>query len=224
MLTELRDGIWWVDLGSVNAYLVDDGGTLTLVDAGPPWRAGAVLEALVEANYALTDLDRVLLTHYDVDHVAALSRLGGLDVEIYAGAGDAGLVAGDQTPEWRTRKVALQLLTAPLVRAPSADTHPVTDGDTVGSFTVYETPGHTDGHVAYVSETLEAAFVGDLVRESDGELEPSPWFISTDTDQVAASIRRLADRAPGFEVLGMGHGVPFERNGREHLAAVAATL
>ncbi|MFB6150166.1 MAG: MBL fold metallo-hydrolase [Haloarculaceae archaeon] len=221
MPTELRDGVWWLDLGGVNAYLVDDGGTVTLVDAGPPWRAGAVLDGVVEAGFALSSLERVLVTHYDADHVAGLARLGGLDATVYAGRDDAALVAGDARPGWGSLKGASQRLMAPLVGDPAVDVHPVGDGDTVGSFTVYGTPGHTPGHVAFVSERLEAGFLGDLVRESDGDLEPSPWFLSADADRVAESIRDLAGRAPPFEVLGVGHGVPFKRDGKARLDALA---
>jgi glyoxylase-like metal-dependent hydrolase (beta-lactamase superfamily II) len=224
MVTALREGIWWLDLGGVNAYLVDDGGEVTLVDAGPPWQAGAILDALVDAGFVLTDLDRVLVTHYDADHVAGLSRLGGLDVEVYAGRGDAGLVTGSDSPDLATRKGFTQALMAPLVRDSPVAVRPLDDGDTVGSFTVYETPGHTPGHVAYVSDALDAAFVGDLVRESNGQLTPSPWFISDDTERVRESIRSLSARTPGFSVLGMGHGVPFEQGGTERLDDLATRV
>jgi len=224
MVTALGDGIWWLDLGGVNAYLVDDGGEVTLIDAGPPWRAGAILDGLVDAGFALTDLDRVLVTHYDADHVAGLSRLGGLDVAVYAGRADAGLVTGSDSPDVRTWKGFTQAVMAPLVRDSPVEVRPLDDGDTVGSFTVYETPGHTPGHVAYVSEALDAAFVGDLVRESDGRLAPSPWVISDDTDRMRESIRSLSARSPAFSVLGMGHGVPFERGGKERLDDLAARL
>jgi len=224
MVTRLREGIWWLDLGGVNAYLVDDGGAVTLIDAGPPWRAGAILDGLVDAGFVLTDLDRVLVTHYDADHVAGLSRLGGLDVEVYAGRRDAGLVSGSESPDLGSRKGFTQGLMAPLVRDSPVAVRAIDDGDTVGSFTVYETPGHTPGHVAYVSEDLDAAFVGDLLRESDGRLTPSPWFLSDDTDAVRESIRSLSARGPEFSVLGMGHGVPFERGGSGRLDDLAARV
>jgi glyoxylase-like metal-dependent hydrolase (beta-lactamase superfamily II) len=224
MLTALGERIWWLDLGGVNAYLVDDGGEVTLVDAGPPWRSGAVLDALVEADYALTDLDRVLITHYDADHVAGLAKLGGFDIEVYAGRADAPFVAGCESPSMDSWKGFTQALMSPLVGSCPHEVTPVDDGDRVGSFTVYETPGHTPGHVAYVSESLDVAFLGDLVRESNGRLELAPRVISRDTDEMAASVRSLAGRAPEFAIAGAGHGVPFERGGSRRLRELADRL
>jgi len=224
MVRELRSGVWWLDLGGVNAYLVDDDGTLTLVDAGFPWHGDDVVDGVVEAGYTLADLDRVLVTHYDLNHVGGLDRLSGLDVPVYAGRADAPLVAGDRSPRPTSFKSATQRAMGLLAPSHCLEVRPVVDGDSVGSFTVYETPGHTDGHVAYVSETLETALLGDLVRESGGDLAASPWFISEDADRVRRSVRDLADRAPPFEVAAVGHGVPFERRGKERLDELAATL
>ncbi|WP_415381552.1 MBL fold metallo-hydrolase [Halosimplex sp. TS25] len=222
MVTQLREGVWWIDLRGVNAYLVDDGGDLTLVDAGMPWQGGELVDAVVEAGFALDDLDRVLLTHYDVDHVGGLSRLDGLDVSIYAGRHDAPLVTGRGTPPFSIPKGALQRLLGPLYTPPNNGVIPLADGDEIGSFTVYETPGHTSGHVSYVSEELGVALLGDLVSESDGRLDPMPWIVTDDAGQVRESVRRLATDAPAFDVAAVGHGVPFDRGGRARFDKLAA--
>lgn len=224
MLTQLRENVWWLDLRGVNAYLVDDGGTLTLVDAGPPWQSGAVLDGVVEAGYALDDLDRVLLTHYDVDHVGGLSRLAGLGVEAFAGRPDAGLVSGSASPDVGTWKGLFHAVTGATVSDSPVPVHPLDDGDRVGSFTVYATPGHTRGHVAYVSEALETAVLGDMVRESGGRLVVPPWYLNDGTDAARESVVTFAERCPPFEVAAVGHGVPFERGGSDRLAELAERL
>jgi|GEM_PF-258236 len=224
MVTRLSEDAWWIELGGVNAYLVDDEGALTLVDAGMPWHASAVLDAVVEAGFALRDLDRVLVTHYDLDHVGGLARFDGLDLTIYAGRHDAPLVSGRESPPFSVPKGAFQRLVGPLVTPPATEVVPLTDGDTVGSFTVYETPGHTPGHVAYVSEDLGIAALGDLVSESDGGLEPTAWFMTDDTAAARESVGRLADAAPAFDIAAVGHGVPFERRGDDRLADLAERL
>ena len=224
MVTRLRDGVWWIDLRGVNAYLVDDDGDLTLVDAGMPWQAGDVVDAVVEAGFVLDDLDRVLVTHYDPDHVGGLSRLDGLDITIYVGQTDAPLVTGRERPSRSTPKALLQRLFDRFYTPPKNEVVPLTDGDRIGSFTVHETPGHTPGHAAYYSGTLGVAILGDLVRESDGRLVPSPWYLSVDTGAVRESIHRFADAAGDFEAAAIGHGVPFERAGRDRLDELTAVV
>jgi glyoxylase-like metal-dependent hydrolase (beta-lactamase superfamily II) len=225
MVTRLRDGVWRIDCGSVNAYLADDPGSdgdgaaggLTLVDAGTPRDADTIRSAVADAGFSLDDIERVLVTHFDLDHVGALAALD-LDAEVYMGAGDVGFYVGGEKPPFGNRKGALQRLTRPFLSEPRGAVTGLADGDTVGSFTVYHTPGHTPGHVAYVSEALSVAFVGDLVMESDGRLEASPWYLSYDTDRVRESIHYLADAEPPVEVVAMGHGTPFVRDGAVRLA------
>jgi len=169
-------------------------------------------------------VDRILLTHYDVDHAGGLSAFDGVDLTIYAGTADRPLVTRERAPPLSNHKGLIQRLGRPFVPAPANPVETVADGDTVGSFTVHHTPGHTPGHVCYVSESLSVALLGDLLRESGGRLKPSPWLVSYDTDDVASSIRSLADDAPDFGAAGMGHGVPFSTGGSDRLSAVADTL
>ncbi|MBX0287549.1 MBL fold metallo-hydrolase [Halomicroarcula sp. F28] len=223
MVTPLANDVWWYDLSGTNAFLVDDD-TLTLVDAGMGFHASELIGGLRAAGFELRDLDRILLTHFDMDHVGGLGAFDGTEVTIHVGAADAPLVTGERKPPLSNHKGLIQRLGGPLVSAPDNPVEPVEDGDTVGTFTVYETPGHTPGHVCYVSESLSTAFLGDLVRESGGRLEPSPWVVSYDTAAVERSLRSLVERAPAFEVAAMGHGVPFKREGSRRLADVVTRL
>lgn len=223
MLTRVSDDVWWADLRGVNAYLVDDG-ALTLVDAGMPRQGRRIVGELSAAGFGPGEVDRILVTHYDFDHVGGLAAFDGLDATIYVGVADAPLVTGERRPDWRNRKGLFQRVTAPLVTPPRNPVVPVGEGDTVGSFTVHETPGHTDGHVAYVSERLSVGLLGDLVSESDGRLVTPPRFLCRDLDRVRRSVVKLTERAPDFEVAGVGHGIPFNRGGKDRLEDLARSL
>jgi len=221
MSNELREGVWWIDCGGVNAYLVDDGGTLTLVDAGLPWHRGSVQQAVADVAGSIAAVDRVLLTHYDLDHIGALGRLDALDAPVYVGRADYPYLVGERSPPWRNHKGALQRAMGWLADAPESPVEIADDGDDIGSFTAHHAPGHTPGHTVYASEALSVAFLGDLVRESDGAFDPSPYVISYDTDEVRASIRRLAEELPSFEAGCPGHGVPFREKGRQRFSECA---
>ncbi|MFC7068050.1 MBL fold metallo-hydrolase [Halobaculum lipolyticum] len=239
----LPEGLWRVDGSASNTFLVRDGaarraassrtesddgdGTdapLYLVDAGVPGDAGAIRAAVSNAGYDLGDVDGVLLTHYDYDHVGSLANLPELDCPVYAAEPDASFLDGTETPELTPHKAFIQRVGGVFTDRPDLPVERVADGDTVGSFTAYHTPGHGPGHLAWISADRGVAFLGDLVREDAGELEPSTWLISYDTGAVRDSVRDLDDRAPDFATACVGHGDPITPGGREALASLAASL
>lgn len=225
MVRELSPGVWQFDLRGVNAYLVEDDDGPTLVDAGTPLDVDDIRIGLAEAGYEPSDIECVLLTHYDLDHVGGLAGLTPeLDAPVYAHRYDAEILTGERSPPISNHKGALQRLLGLIVTRPPLDVHTVEDGEEIGAFTAYHTPGHTPGHVAYVNEEEEVALLGDLVAAADGELEPSGWAMSYDTDAVRESIRDLAQRAPDFEVACVGHGEPLSSGGDHALRALANEL
>jgi glyoxylase-like metal-dependent hydrolase (beta-lactamase superfamily II) len=214
-----------LELRGVNAYLVDDEGSLTLVDAGTPWDTARVRRMLDRAGLAASDVDRVLLTHYDLDHVGTLASLDlRSDVPVYAADPDASYLERTSTPPLSNHKGVLQRLLGRLVTAPPNEIRRVADGEEVGGFTAYRTPGHTPGHVAYHHAGHETALLGDLVRESGGALEASPSVICYDGAENAESVRAFADRVPAFEVACVGHGDPLRSDGYGALRRLADRL
>lgn len=209
MLERLADGVWQVDLLGVNAYVVDDGGDATLIDAGLPWQAGAVSTALRTAANGPESIERVLVTHYDIDHVGGLGRIAGLDASVYAGKPDVDYLRGTGTPPVRRRKGLFQRATGLAVKRPHGQVVTVADGDTVGGFACYHTPGHTAGHFSYVHAERSVALLGDVVRTTDGRFAPAPALLSDDGAAVRRSIRDLVARAPAFDVGAPGHGSPI---------------
>lgn len=223
MVLELTENAWQVDFPGVNAYLLDDDGTLTLVDGGTPWGVSKLAREIEETEYALTDIERILLTHYDIDHVGGLVRLG-IDAPVYVGMPDGAFLTGRKQPPLTNPKGILQRVLGPFMRGHDLSIEAVEDGDEIGSFTAYHTPGHTPGHMAYLSESLSLGFVGDLIIEREGELVPSPWYLSYDAKRVTESIRDLADRQPAIETIGFGHGVPFLKDGSVRLAELSQSM
>ncbi|GKZ15917.1 MBL fold metallo-hydrolase [Haladaptatus sp. T7] len=226
MARQLAPGVWMLELAvpvvGANAFLVDDG-EVTLVDAGLP-RFGLRRE-LREAGYDAADIDRVLLTHYDIDHVGGLRDLPALDAPVFVGERDADLLAGRYDPPLFHHKGAFHRFARRLVSIPSRfDVRPVGHGARIGEFTAYHTPGHNPGHTAYVHDGLGVGFLGDLVWERDGTLTPPEWWDSYDTGEIRRSIRAFAGSIPPLDLLCMGHGTPILRGGSDALASLARRL
>jgi glyoxylase-like metal-dependent hydrolase (beta-lactamase superfamily II) len=229
MATRLSAHVWWCDFQGVNAYLFRKEGSLTLVDAGMTWHAGRLERAVAavadnpSADTPLAAVDHVVLTHYDIDHVGALSRLDGLDATVFAGSPDASFLTRTERPPWN-RKGTIQRALDVLRTTPDVTVETLADGDTVDGLTAYATPGHSPGHMVYVSERHSVAFLGDLVRTVDGEFQRVPTVFQYDRVQADQSLREFVTRAPPFEIACPGHGTPIASDGRSRLRAFAETL
>ena len=224
MVTRLGESVWWVDLLGTNAYVVDDEGVLTLVDAGLPWSGRTIGAALSTVGDAIGDVERVLITHYDIDHVGCLGHLDALDATVYVGRDDAPFFLRERRPALSSQKGLFQRAVDWWRALPDLPVERVDDGDTIGSFTAYHAPGHTSGHTVYASEVHSAAFLGDLVVESGGEFAPAPRFLCQDYEQNLETIREVTARLPPFEIAAQGHGIPFVEGGDRRLAACAERL
>ncbi|MFB6283360.1 MAG: MBL fold metallo-hydrolase [Halobacteria archaeon] len=227
MAVKLGEDLWWLEIKAlpfwrINTYLIDDGGTLTLVDSGVPWNTRQLKKQIEATGYKVNEIDRVLLTHYDLDHFGGLIRLDELEPsEVYAGEPDAGYLKGDKKPKILHHKGAFHRAIAPFI--PDIEVTSVEEDDEIGGFTVHETPGHNPGHLAYIHEFGNVGFLGDLVWESGGRLTPPIWADSYNMDTLHESIIRLSSRVGEFNWICMGHGNPLE-NGSSKLERLAADL
>lgn len=221
MVEKVADGVWHIDCQTrdkPNVYLVDDD-ELTLVDAGWPADAETIRDGISTAGFDLGDVGRVLLTHYDIDHVGSLGRLTpDLDAPLFVHHWDAPYVAGEQLPPWTARHgiEAIHRLLYRRLDLPALPVHRVDDSDTVGGFEVSHTPGHTPGHVAYVHDGHDAVFLGDLAVGWGDSLRVADRITSYDRSEAKASARKLLARITEFEHACPGHG-PTVTDGYETL-------
>jgi glyoxylase-like metal-dependent hydrolase (beta-lactamase superfamily II) len=86
------------------------------------------------------------------------------------------------------------------------------EGDEVGGFTVLETPGHTEGHVAYWRESDRALILGDVLFGLNPltglrQLREPPDFFTESPPTNRDSARKLAALEPA--VVCFGHGPPL---------------
>ncbi|GAB3271785.1 MBL fold metallo-hydrolase [Sinomonas notoginsengisoli] len=142
-----------------NTYAVRAGMSTAVIDPGMALNAGRIIEELRAAGL-LASVTHILVTHHDFDHVGAAPRLQdetGAVVRI--GAADAEVLAGRRSPgTWPRRLMA---------RVPAPRLRGVVEG-IVGTEEVFPgvrsvpTPGHTDGHMAFLAG--EVLFAGDAIR------------------------------------------------------------
>jgi glyoxylase-like metal-dependent hydrolase (beta-lactamase superfamily II) len=143
----------------------------------------------------------IFVTHADVDHIAGVADLAsGTGAEVWAPEGEL-----DAMREGRTRGGAYVAAYEP--------EHAVKGGDEIAAaglrFDVVDVPGHSAGHVAFVTEGT--IFSGDLLfAGSVGRVD----LAGGDWETLLASVRRLVDRYGRDAVVYPGHG-PATTLGRE---------
>jgi glyoxylase-like metal-dependent hydrolase (beta-lactamase superfamily II) len=162
----------------VNWFLVEDGGSVTVVDAGLATYRPQLEEGLRLLGRKPADVAAVVLTHPHGDHVGVAEALRTeLGVPVYVHAEDADL-APRRTPFGKTetslvpylRYPAAWRLLAHFLRggAPQKVGEPTTFGadvtlDVPGRPLAIHTPGHTPGHVVFHFADRGVLFLGDLI-------------------------------------------------------------
>ena len=196
---------------AINVYLLGD----VLVDAGTRWQAGSILRQLRGLK-----LESHALTHVHPDHQGASHAVcTALGIPLWCGEADAAAMELPGEMVSRLPKHWLPRTMGPLFAGPP---HPVSrrlkEGDTVGTFSVIETPGHTAGHISFWRQTDGVLVMGDVLANmlfplglAPGLREPPPYF-SCDPAQNRRSARRLMELEP--KLVCFGHGPPLRETGR----------
>lgn len=189
---------------SVNAYLVNTGSKLILVDTGAATLFGPGLGQLVgnlkAAGYTPEQVDAVLITHFHGDHVGGLASGEGKQVfpnaTVYAAKAEADFwLSPEQTakaPEamqgfFKMAQVSLK----PYVEANRLKTF-TGDVELVPGVKAVATPTHTPGHTSYLFESQGQSMLvlGDLIHFSTVQFALPGVSIDFDGDQKHAIATR----------------------------------
>ena len=221
---------------SVNAYLINTGSKLILIDSGAGAlfgpTLGKLLSNLVASGYKPADIDEIYITHLHPDHVGGLMQDGKL-------AFPNAIIRADE------RESAYWLSESNLAKAPegnkgffqgaTASLKPYIDAHHYQSFTTngvltpgissYSSYGHTEGHTSYVVESHGKKMIvaGDLIHVSAVQFEHPKVTIGFDSTPKAAMESRFHvfdEAAKEGDLVAAAH-IPFP--GLGHLRVVGKT-
>src|SRR5450830_1089395 len=218
---------------SVNAYLINTGSKLILVDGGAGALFGPTLGKML-ANLTASDVDEIYITHMHPDHVGGLMQDGKL-------AFPNAIVRADE------RESAYWLSEANLAKAPegskgffqgaSASLKPYVDahhfqpfknnGELVPGITSYSSYGHTEGHTSYVVEShgKKMIIAGDLIHVGAVQFDHPQVTIGFDTTPKAAMESRFRifdEAAKEGDIVAAAH-IPFPGLGHIRVVGKGAT-
>src|SRR5262245_1808802 len=205
---ELAPGLRRLGDGLVNSYLVEEGGVITIVDAGMAGQYADLERELAAMGRSKADIRAIVLTHGDTDHVGYANRLRQeLGIPVYVGAADAPRARGEiskPSSGWGPIKIGPMagflwygLRKGGLRTTPVTELSPL-DGeatlDLPGSPHVIPLPGHTPGSVAVHVPAVSALFLGDGMTTRSvltGETGPRLAPFTLDPPAALASLAAL---------------------------------
>jgi glyoxylase-like metal-dependent hydrolase (beta-lactamase superfamily II) len=208
---------------AVNAFLVNTGERLVLIDAGTATAMGPSLGRLLinlaAAGIEPAAVDAVLLTHMHPDHAYGLLTAGGAaafpNAEVvvaepeFAFWSDDAMLArapADAKPFFEGARAAVKPYAARLRRFSA-------DGEVVPGIVAVAAPGHTPGHTMYRVVSGDAALLvwGDLVHSAALQLprpEIAPSF-DVDAARGIESRRRMLDEVANSRIMVAGMHIGF---------------
>jgi glyoxylase-like metal-dependent hydrolase (beta-lactamase superfamily II) len=206
---------------SVNAFLINTGSRLVLIDAGAGALFGPTLGKLLDnlqaAGYKADQVDDIVITHMHPDHV------GGLASEGAPAFPNATVHADKRDADFWLSKAAMDAAPAEskgFFQGAMASLNPYvgagrlkafeTGGEIVPGIKSSAAHGHTPGHTVYVveSEGQKLALIGDLIHVGSVQLDNPAVTIAFDTDQKQAQAARrtvFAQLAKEGAVVGASH-------------------
>jgi glyoxylase-like metal-dependent hydrolase (beta-lactamase superfamily II) len=215
----------------VNWYLLEEGGRVTVVDAGLPGYRGQLEPALAQIGRTIADVEAVVLTHAHIDHIGFAARLQdehGTPVWLHAAELPQASTGkqpkteahfAPQLPRYRTlRRIVAHIVRHGGARPPKLRTPTLyADGDVLdvpGRPVAVHAPGHAPGLCALHVPAEGALFVGDAicgwstVTGAEGPILP-PREFNQSTEQARASLARL--EGLDAQTVYFGHGEPWTR-------------
>ncbi|KAB1193791.1 MBL fold metallo-hydrolase [Haloferax sp. MBLA0076] len=224
----VAEGVTRFGTKRINWYVVEEDGALTIIDAGLPGHWDLLIEGIDALGYTLADIEAVLVTHGDLDHIGFaewLRKASGASVWIHpADVKRANTMSRSLPPVdflknlWRPPTMAYFV---EVVRSGVGSVPPLTEfevfenGDQLdvpGHPTVIHVPGHTAGSSAFYLPDRGVLFCGDALMTLNvrtGE-QTNPTVlppIHYDAEKAWASIRKF--ESCGEVVLLSGHGEPW---------------
>jgi glyoxylase-like metal-dependent hydrolase (beta-lactamase superfamily II) len=219
--------------GYVRAFLIDDGGELTLIDTLLDKDGSGVLDEIKAMGKKPGDLKRIILTHAHPSHLGGLAALKAASgATVYSHDWEADIIAGKRKIEvpptttlFPQKPLQIYYLQVAFVlgigkHTPCEVDQNLKDGDHIGPLTVMHVPGHTPGCLAFYWPERAALVTGDVVTTWPEVALGWPQ-ITLDNKQNRDSVGKLADMTKA-EILCVGHGDPAVRGGSDVMRDLVA--
>ena len=214
-----------IELSGVNAFLWMGQGGPTLIDTGYPWTYNKLLDELRDAGVQPADLQRIIITHADLDHIGGLKGLLQVsDAVVACHTAEAVFITGKKPLPVR------RSLSGKLVgggnRIISGIYKPYVDEvqelllereKTSEGFRVVYLPGHSPGQIGLYHQDEKLLITGDAIIHRNSQLALPMGVFTADENQAIESLEKL--RKLSFQTVCFGHGPCITEGAAEKIAA-----
>lgn len=227
----VAEGVWVMRGGfpskTMNIYLIEDQGGVTVFDAG----IEAMTHSVAAAGARMGGIRRVVLGHGHADHRGVAPGLG---APVYCHPAEKADAEGDGGAHYfsiesldRHARFLMPRLLEHWDGGPVTIAGTVEEGDDVAGFKVVHLPGHAPGLIGLYRESDRLALVSDCFYTLDpqtgrkGHARVPHSAFNQDTEVARESIRKLAAMEPA--AAWAGHADPLTGDVRSLLETAAAT-
>ena len=225
------------NLKSFNFYLVEQKGSITLIDAGIDtdqcW--DLFMQTLKQKRFSLNDIDRIILTHNHQDHIGLINRIiSKRKIPVYSHVESIHRLKRDKrffslriaffrqlyqemgcgsAGEQQVKKLK-ETAKKNENKKITAEIIPLKELDTIQGFEVIETPGHSPDHLVFYDEKNKLLFGGDhLIQHisSNALIEPDRNGNRIQTlNQYVDSLKKCLKLE--IDTVFTGHGEPIKNH------------
>jgi glyoxylase-like metal-dependent hydrolase (beta-lactamase superfamily II) len=186
-----------------------DEDNVILVDTGFPGQLQQFHEALDQEGFPFNKLNKIIITHQDIDHVGNLKAIlteSTKPIEVIACKEETPYINGEKTPiKLAKLEAMIDILPEQMKKIyegmksfyNSSQVNidlMLVDGEELpfcGGITVIHTPGHTPGHICLYHKQSKTLIAGDALSVENKMLIKAAAFTNYDDNQAIESLMKL---------------------------------
>jgi len=198
----MKENVYLLDSTKGSFVYLIKGTENILIDTGLPFVRTGMIKELEHLGIRPEEINHILLTHSDMDHIGNLKYLMNLtDAYVWASEEDIPYIYGDiDRPSFK--KYLKYIFPADIPKK----IKPYIPGQNINGVEVIPSPGHTPGHVCLLFE--DVLFVGDLFHNKKGKMEPYPKAWNWNQEKMMESAEKVGGIP--FRWMCPAHGNPIE--------------